>query len=129
MDEAALRRLPAVETALTAARGQVERYRAALVRQRGDRARPRCYAVVAVGLERLLGEEVAPPPRLFQTATRRRTHLAPSVSRSVGRSDGEQNGSRPRSRAASGGSSPRPQALARARMKLAPRMSSRWRSV
>jgi hypothetical protein len=58
MEEAALRRLPAVETALTAARGQVERYRAALVRQRGDRARPRCYAVVAVGLERLLGEEV-----------------------------------------------------------------------
>jgi hypothetical protein len=58
MDERALRKLPAVKAALAAARGQVEDYRAALVRQRGDTVRPRGYAVVAVGLERLLGEEV-----------------------------------------------------------------------
>ena len=67
MDEAALRRLPEVKKALTKARQQVEGYRAALVRQRavgphpeerGDSVRPRCYAVVAVGLERILGEEV-----------------------------------------------------------------------
>ena len=58
MDEAALRRLPAVQKALTEARDQVEGYRAALVRQRGDTVRPRCFAVVAVGLERILGEEV-----------------------------------------------------------------------
>ena len=67
MDEGSLRRLPAVEKALAEARDQVEGYRAALVRQRclrpllgehGDTARPRCYAVVAVGLERMLGEEV-----------------------------------------------------------------------
>jgi hypothetical protein len=58
MDEAALRRLPAVKTALNEARGQVERYCDALVRQRGDNTRPRGYAVVAVGLERLLSDEV-----------------------------------------------------------------------
>ncbi len=58
MDEAALRDLPAVEKALAEARNQVKRYRDALVRQRGDGVRRRAYAVVAVGLERLLGEEV-----------------------------------------------------------------------
>ena len=57
-DEAALRQLPAVKKALTEAREQVELYRAALVRQRADTVGPRCYAVVAVGLERILGEEV-----------------------------------------------------------------------
>ncbi len=62
MDEAALRRLPAVQAALAEAREQVERYRDALVRQRGDSVRPRGYAVVAVGLERLLGEEVTAGP-------------------------------------------------------------------
>jgi hypothetical protein len=59
MDDSALRRLPAVEAALAEARDQVESYRAALVRQRGEAVRPRCYVVVAVGLERLLGQEVA----------------------------------------------------------------------
>jgi len=59
MDETALRELPALKTALAEAREQVERYRAALVRQRGDAVRPRCYVAVAVGLERLVGEEVA----------------------------------------------------------------------
>ena len=67
MDEGALRRLPAVEAAFAEARDQVRRYRDALVRQRrvgsppaarSDRVRARGYAVVAVGLERLLGEEV-----------------------------------------------------------------------
>ncbi len=58
MDLAALRRLPAVKAALAEARDQVSGYRRALVRQRGETVRPRCYAVVAVGLERLLGEEV-----------------------------------------------------------------------
>ncbi len=71
MDEAALRELPAVRTALAEARDQVEGYRAALVRQRGvgpppggrgNAVRPRCYAVVAVGLERILGEEVTASP-------------------------------------------------------------------
>ncbi len=58
MDEAALCRLPAVKKACVEARGQVEDYRSALVRQRGEAIPLRCYAVVAVGLERLLGEEV-----------------------------------------------------------------------
>lgn len=58
MDSAALRRLPAVKAALAEVHDQVASYRAALVRQRGDTVRPRCYAVVAVGLERILGEEV-----------------------------------------------------------------------
>jgi hypothetical protein len=62
MDERSLGELPAVKAALAEARDQVERYRAALVRQRGDKVRPRCYAVVAVGFERLLGEEVTAVP-------------------------------------------------------------------
>jgi len=56
MDDAALRRLPPVAAALAAARQQVLAYRGALVRKLGA-AEPRCYVVVAVGLERLLGEE------------------------------------------------------------------------
>ena len=62
MEEGALRRLPAVKTAFAEARDQIERYRAALIRQRGDTVRPRCYAVVAVGLEQILGEEVTSGP-------------------------------------------------------------------
>ncbi len=62
MDEAALCRLPAVKAALAEAREQVSRYRAALVRQRGATLQPRCYVMVAVGLERLLGEEVTAGP-------------------------------------------------------------------
>ncbi|MCP4680321.1 MAG: AAA family ATPase [Deltaproteobacteria bacterium] len=57
MDEAALRRLPPVAKAFTEARDQAERYRAALVRREGE-LNLRCYAVVAVGLERILGEEI-----------------------------------------------------------------------
>ncbi len=62
MDEAALRELPAVKKALDRAREQVERYRDALVRKHGDGVPRRGYAVVAVGLERLLGEEVERAP-------------------------------------------------------------------
>ncbi len=58
MDETALRELPAVKKALDKAREQVERYRDALMRKHGDSVPRRGYAVVAVGLERLLGEEV-----------------------------------------------------------------------
>ncbi len=67
LDDAALRRLPAVQAALAEARDQVEGYRQALLRQRGvgppsggrgDNVRPRACAVVAVGLDRLVGEEV-----------------------------------------------------------------------
>ena len=56
MDKAALRELPAVKKAFVEARGQIERYRDALARQQGDSLR-RGY-VVAVGLERLLGEAI-----------------------------------------------------------------------
>jgi hypothetical protein len=58
MDEMALRRLPAVAKAFEEARGQTERYRTALVKQRGTGSELRSYVVVAVGLERVLGEEV-----------------------------------------------------------------------
>ncbi len=58
MEEAALRELPPVKRAFAEAREQVERYRNALERRYGDAVRRRSYAVVAVGLERLLGEEV-----------------------------------------------------------------------
>ena len=64
LDEAALRELPAVKTAFTEASAQVARYREALIRQRGNAVRPRCYAVVAVGLERILGEEVTSGPEV-----------------------------------------------------------------
>ncbi|MCP4653956.1 MAG: AAA family ATPase [bacterium] len=57
MDEAELRRLPAVTKAFTEAREQAERYRPALVRREGE-LNLRTYAVVAVGLERILGEEI-----------------------------------------------------------------------
>ena len=62
MDSAALRELPAVKTAFSEARRQIEDYRSALVRQRGAAVQPRGYAVVAVGIERLLGEEVTFSP-------------------------------------------------------------------
>ncbi len=62
MDEAALRRLPAVKAAFAEAREQVERYRDALSRKHGDSVPRRRYAVVAVGLDRLLGEEVTAEP-------------------------------------------------------------------
>ncbi len=60
MDEEGLRELKAVSSELGEAREQVRRYRDALVKKFPE-AEPRCYAVVAVGLERMLGEEVSSP--------------------------------------------------------------------
>ncbi len=57
MDDATLLRLPEVAKAFTEARGQIERYRTALTKQRGE-LELRSYVVVAVGLERILGEEI-----------------------------------------------------------------------
>ncbi|MEE8522864.1 MAG: hypothetical protein V3T72_02950 [Thermoanaerobaculia bacterium] len=57
IDNEALRRLAPVASALAAARHQVLAYRDALVRKLGE-AQPRCYVVVAVGLERVVGDEV-----------------------------------------------------------------------
>ncbi len=54
---AALRRLPAVARALSQAREQVQHYRAALAK-RETGLDLRGYVVVAVGLERMLGEEI-----------------------------------------------------------------------
>ncbi len=59
MAEARLRELTPVRAAFDKGRRQVLGYRDALVRKSGE-ARPRCYVVVAVGLERMLGEEVEP---------------------------------------------------------------------
>ncbi len=58
MDEAALRQLPDVANAFTEARDQAKHYRAALVKREG-KLNLRTYVVVAVGLERMLGEEIA----------------------------------------------------------------------
>ncbi len=57
MNEAELRKLTPVVKAFAKARDQVVLYRDALSQKYGGVAR-RGYAVVAVGLERLLGEEV-----------------------------------------------------------------------
>jgi len=58
MSEAELRRLPAVVQALSDARAQARRYGTALLRRRGEELALRSYVVVAVDLERLIGEEV-----------------------------------------------------------------------
>ncbi len=58
MDEEALRRLPLVAKALAEARQQAEDYRRALWRRYGAEIDLRAYAVAAVGLERILGEEI-----------------------------------------------------------------------
>ena len=57
MDDDELRSLAPVAAALEAAREQAARYGAALKKQVGE-TQPRCYVVVTVGLERMLGEEV-----------------------------------------------------------------------
>ncbi len=62
MDGAALAQLSPVRAALAAAREQLGHYRAALVERYGNALELRSYAVVAVGLERLLGEEMEPGP-------------------------------------------------------------------
>jgi hypothetical protein len=59
LDEQALRQLPPVAKAFEEAREQTRRYRAALVSRFGEMTlQLRCYAVVAVGLERIVGEEI-----------------------------------------------------------------------
>ena len=60
MDDETLRKLTPVASAFRAARKQVLDYRDALVKKIHE-AQPRCYAVVAVGLEHVLGEEVPGP--------------------------------------------------------------------
>jgi hypothetical protein len=58
MDEDSLRRLPPVARAFAEAREQARRYAAILLRQRGEELKLRRFAVVAVDLERFVGEEV-----------------------------------------------------------------------
>ncbi len=73
MDEASLRQLRPVAAAFEEAREQTRRYRQKLVRRLGETTlKLRSYAVVAIGLERMLGEETDLPPR------------APSLSSGVG---------------------------------------------
>ncbi len=60
MDEAALAELPKVAKALTEAGQQAKRYCRALSRRHGEKLNLRAYVVVAVGLERILGQEVEP---------------------------------------------------------------------
>lgn len=59
IDEAELRELPPVEAAFAAAREQAGRYARSLRERLGDGLALRSYAVVAVGLERLLGEVIS----------------------------------------------------------------------
>jgi hypothetical protein len=54
-----LRRLPPVAKAFAEAEEQARRSHAALARQRGEELSLRSYVVVAVGLERIVGEEVS----------------------------------------------------------------------
>ncbi len=63
MGEKELRELPPVATAFQEGRDQAVRYRDALGRRYGEALQLRSYVVVAVGLERLLGEETTSPRR------------------------------------------------------------------
>lgn len=56
---AALQQLPAVQTALQAALGQLRDYQRVLVEKYGEPQRLRCLAVVALGFERLVWGELA----------------------------------------------------------------------
>jgi len=58
MDAEVLRQLPPVAQAFAEAREQARRYSASLQRIHGEALRLRSYVVVAVDLERLLGDEV-----------------------------------------------------------------------
>lgn len=62
MDRLALAALPAVQTSLAEARSQLQRYRTALEAAYGETLRLRTYAVVGLGFERLVWEEVAAAP-------------------------------------------------------------------
>lgn len=57
-----LARLPPVARALTAAKEQAQRYRAALLRRIGPLPELRVFTLIAVGLERVLTEEIAEEP-------------------------------------------------------------------
>ena len=59
LDREQLAALPAVQARLAEARSQLQRYRAALEAAYGDTLRLRTYAVVGLGFERLVWEEVA----------------------------------------------------------------------
>ena len=54
-----LKMLPTVQTKLTEARTQLQNYRATLTQRYGALLRLHTYAVVALGFERLVWEEVA----------------------------------------------------------------------
>jgi hypothetical protein len=61
LSDEALLRLPPVAKALVEARQQIETYRSSLFKQHGASSlNLKSYAVVAVGLERVVGEEIAP---------------------------------------------------------------------
>lgn len=60
MNEKALHQLSSVKKAFKDGREEADRYRASLVKRRGEHLRLRSYVVVAVGLERLLFEERTP---------------------------------------------------------------------
>jgi hypothetical protein len=59
MDRLALAALPAVQASLAEARSQLQRYRTALEASYGQTLRLRTYAVVGLGFERLVWEEVS----------------------------------------------------------------------
>ncbi len=67
LDEAKLRQFEPVRKAFAEADKQIRRYRDALARKYGKGVPRRCYVVVAVGLERLLGEEVPASGRRRRT--------------------------------------------------------------
>ena len=58
MDATELRRLPPVAQAFEEGCEQARRYGTALLRQRGEELTLHAYVVVAVDVERVLGEEV-----------------------------------------------------------------------
>lgn len=57
-NELELKALDAVQAEFTAARNQAQSYRAGLKAKYGDKLKLRCFAVVAVGFERMLWEEI-----------------------------------------------------------------------
>ena len=59
LDREQLAALPAVQARLAEARSQLQRYRTALQATYGETLRLRTYAVVGLGFERLVWEEVS----------------------------------------------------------------------
>jgi hypothetical protein len=64
MSQEELRRLPPVAKAFAEAQEQARRSHVALLRQRGEELSLRSYVIVAVDLERILGEALPPDSRL-----------------------------------------------------------------